>query len=133
GDDVRFEIMDKLCRRHGLERMPFKVKIDDSDTIHCVLQGSTDFYWYLHHSRKGSPLATCMLECTIKFKETGVHTDDSEEILMPDPNGHNLNVGGVIMVDVDEDAIYEFQITNISIPLYVSMFYFDISDLSIST
>ncbi|KAK0502231.1 hypothetical protein EDD18DRAFT_1064889 [Armillaria luteobubalina] len=133
GDDVQFEIMDKLCRRHGLTRMPFKVKIDDSDTIHRVLQGSADFYWYLHHSRKGSPLATCTLEC-MKLKETGEYTDDLEEILMPDPNGHNLNVGGVIMVDVAEDVIYGFKITNtMSAPLYVSMFYFDVSDLSISS
>ncbi|KAK0486537.1 hypothetical protein IW261DRAFT_1664882 [Armillaria novae-zelandiae] len=133
GDDVHFEIMDKLCRRHGLTRMPFKVKIDDSDTIHRVLQSSADFYWYLHHSRKGTPLATCTLEC-MKLKETGEYTDDLEEILIPDPNGHNLNVGGVIMVDVNEDAIYGFKITNtMSVPLYVSMFYFDVSDLSISS
>ncbi|KAK0460846.1 hypothetical protein IW261DRAFT_1532382 [Armillaria novae-zelandiae] len=38
---------------------------------------------------------------------------------MPDPSGHNLNARGVIM--------------SMSIPLYVSMFYFDISDLSIGT
>ncbi len=38
------------------------------------------------------------------------------------------------MVDVDEAAIYGFEITNAtSVPLYVSMFYFDVSDLSIST
>ncbi len=55
GDDVHFEIMDKLCRRHGLTRMPFKVKIDASDTIHRVLRSSADFYWYLHHSSKGVP------------------------------------------------------------------------------
>ncbi len=53
---------------------------------------------------------------------------------MPDSNGDNLNIRGVIMVDVDEDAIYGFKITNTtSVPLYVSMFYFDVSDLSIST
>ncbi|KAK0234514.1 hypothetical protein EDD85DRAFT_792552 [Armillaria nabsnona] len=133
GDDVHFKIMDKLCRQHGLTHMPFKVKIDDSDTIRRVLQSTVDFYWYLHHSRKGSPLATSMLKC-MKLKETGEYTDDLEEVLMPDPNGDNLNIRGVIMVDVDEDAIYGFKITNMmSVPLYVSMFYFDVSDLSISS
>ncbi len=75
GDDVHFEIMDKLCRRHGLTHMPFKVKIDDSDTIHRILRSSADFYWFLHHSRKGSPLAASTLEC-MKLKETGEYTDD---------------------------------------------------------
>ncbi|KAK0218653.1 caspase domain-containing protein [Armillaria fumosa] len=132
GDDFHFEIMDKLCRRHGLERMPFKVKIDDSDTIYHVLQSSADFYWYLHHSSKGRLLAPNTLEC-MKLKETGAYTSDFEDIFMPDPDGHNLNNGDVIMINVDEEAIYGYKITNTaSLPLYVSMFYFDVSDLSIS-
>lgn len=36
---------------------------------------------------------------------------DLLEISMPDPSSHNLNVGGVIMVDVDEKVIYGFKIT----------------------
>ncbi|SJL15635.1 uncharacterized protein ARMOST_19139 [Armillaria ostoyae] len=134
GDDVHFEIMDKLCRQHGLTRMPFEVKIDDGDAIHRILQSSADFYWHLHRSSKGSPLAGKVnLEC-MKLKESGEYTDDLEEVLTPDPNGDNLNVGGVIMVDVNEGAIYGFRITNTTpVPLYVSMFYFDVSDLSISS
>ncbi len=134
GDVVHFEIMDKLCRQHGLTRMPFEVKIDDADAIRRILQSSADFYWHLHRSSKGSPLAGKVnLEC-MKLKETGGYTDDLEEVLKPDPNGNNLNIGGVIMVDVVEAAIYGFKITNTtSVPLYVSMFYFDVSDLSIST
>ncbi|SJL15629.1 uncharacterized protein ARMOST_19132 [Armillaria ostoyae] len=133
GDMVHFEIMDKLCRQHGLTRMPFGVDIDDSDALHRILQSAADFYWFLRLSSKGSPLAGSTLEC-MKLKETGEYTDELLEVLMPDPNGHNLNVGGVIMVDVDEEAIYGFKITNtMSVPLYVSMFYFDVSDLSISS
>ncbi|KAK0440550.1 hypothetical protein EV421DRAFT_1737216 [Armillaria borealis] len=133
GDIVHFEIMDKLCRQHGLTHMPFGVDINDSDALHRILQSSADFYWYLRHSSKGSPLAGSTLEC-MKLKETGEYTDELLEVLMPDPGGHNLNVGGVIMVGVDEEAIYGFKITNtMSVPLYVSMFYFDVSDLSIST
>ncbi len=129
---LNFEIMDELCRQHGLTRMPFEVKIDDEEAIHRILQSSARFYWYLCHSSKGGLLATSKLEC-MKLKKTGEYTDDLEEVLIPDPNGHNLNVGGVIMVDVDEEAIYGFKITNtVSLPLYVLMFYFDVSDLSIS-
>ncbi|KAK0234519.1 caspase domain-containing protein [Armillaria nabsnona] len=144
---IHFEIMDKLCRQNGLTRMPFEVKIDDEDAIHRILQSSSDFYWHLHRSSRGSPLAgKVILEC-MKLKETGEYTDDLEDVLMPDPNSDvldvltpdsnrdKLNVEGVIMIDVDEkDAIYGFKITNTtSKPLYVSMFYFDISDLSISS
>ncbi|KAK0234488.1 hypothetical protein EDD85DRAFT_774432 [Armillaria nabsnona] len=133
GDVIHFEIMDKICRQHGLTHMPFGVDIDDSDALRRILQSSADFYWYLRHSNKRSPLATSTLEC-MKLKETGEYTDDLEEVLRPDPNGHNLNVGGVIMVDVDEEGIYGFKITDaMSVPLYVWMFYFDVSDLSISS
>ncbi|SJL15636.1 uncharacterized protein ARMOST_19140 [Armillaria ostoyae] len=134
GDVVHFKIMDKLCRQHGLTRMPFEVKIDDADAIYRILQSSADFYWHLHRSNKRSPLAgKVTLEC-MKLKETGEYTNDLKEVLTPDPNGDNLNIGDVIMVDVDEVAIYGFKITNTtSVPLYVSMFYFDVSDLSISS
>ncbi|KAK0440562.1 hypothetical protein EV421DRAFT_1815745 [Armillaria borealis] len=133
GDVTHFEIMHKLCRQNGLTRMPFRVDINDSDALHRILQSSAHFYWYLRHSSKESPLAGSTLEC-MKLKETGEYTDDLLEILMPDPSGHNLNIGGEIMVDVDEEAIYGFKITNTaSLPLYVSMFYFDVSDLSISS
>ncbi len=162
GDIVHFEIMDEFCRQRGLRRMPFEVEIDDADAIHRILQSSADFYRYLHRSTgKRSPLAgKVILEC-MKLKEIGEYTDDLEEVLMPDPNSDNLNilipdptpnpnsdnsnvltpnpnreklnVEGVITIDVDEDAIYGFKITNTtSKPLYVSMFYFDMSDLSIS-
>ncbi|PBK98277.1 hypothetical protein ARMGADRAFT_1008727 [Armillaria gallica] len=163
GDIVHFEIMDEFCRQRGLKRMPFEVEIDDADAIHRILQSSADFYWHLHRSNKRRPLAgKVILEC-MKLKETGEFTDDLEEVLMPDPKSNNLivltpdratpnpnsdnpnvltsdpnreklNVEGVIMIDVDEDAIYGFKITSTtSVPLYVSMFYFDVSDLSINS
>ncbi|KAG7440927.1 uncharacterized protein BT62DRAFT_909410 [Guyanagaster necrorhizus] len=127
GDVVHFEIMDKLCRQHGLTRMPFKVKIDDPDTIHRILQRSAHFYWHLHQSSQGSPLAgKVTLEC-MKLQETRDFIRGSDKVLMPDPHGHNLNIGGVIVVNVDEKAMYGFKITNTtSVCLYVSMFYFDV-------
>ncbi|KAK0214586.1 caspase domain-containing protein [Armillaria fumosa] len=132
GDFVHFEVMDELCRHHGLTHMPFKVNIDDSNTIRRILQSSSDFYWHLNRSSKKGPLdGKVKVEC-LKLTGAGEYTDDLEEILEPDPNGHDLNVGGVISVDVDEEAIYGYKITNTSsAPLYVSMFYFDISSLSI--
>ncbi|KAK0234493.1 caspase domain-containing protein [Armillaria nabsnona] len=105
---------------------------EDKPDLVITVDGNRIHFEIMHE--RWSPLAGKVnLEC-MKLKETGEYTDDLEEILMPDPNGHNLNVGGVIMVDVNEDAIYGFKITNTSVvPLYVWMFYFDISDLSISS
>ncbi len=119
GNVVHFEIMDKLCRQHGLTRMPFVADIDDLDALRRILQRSAHFYWYLRHSSKGSPLARKVaLEC-MKLKETGEYTDDLEQVLMPDPDDNNLNVGSVIMVDTNEEATYGFKITNtMSVPLY---------------
>ncbi|KAK0465794.1 hypothetical protein IW261DRAFT_1598505 [Armillaria novae-zelandiae] len=132
GDFVHFEIMNELCQKHGLTCMPFKVKIDDIDAIRRILQSSADFYWYLHRSSQKSCLAEKVkLECT-KLAETGKYTDDLEDILEP-VKGVNLNDNGVISIDVGEEAMYGYSITNTSnVPLYVSMFYFDISDLSIT-
>ncbi|KAK0486536.1 hypothetical protein IW261DRAFT_1455946 [Armillaria novae-zelandiae] len=134
GDHVHFEIMEERSREHRLRHMPLEVKIDDPEAIHRVLQSSADFFWHLRRSSPKSPLAKKVgLECT-KLTETDDYADDLEAVLMPDPNGDNLNVGGVIRVDVDEKAKYGFRITNTSaVPLYVSMFYFDMSDLSISS
>ncbi|KAK0224175.1 hypothetical protein IW262DRAFT_1459230 [Armillaria fumosa] len=132
GDFVHFEIMDEPCRNHGLKRMPFSVKIDDLDTIYRVLQSSADFYSHLHSSSEMNPLAEKVeFECT-KLTEIGNYSDDLDEILKPD-DGLNLNIEGVISVDVDEEAMYGFKVINKSpVALYVSMFYFDVSDLSIS-
>ncbi|KAK0502201.1 hypothetical protein EDD18DRAFT_1426888 [Armillaria luteobubalina] len=133
GGFVHFEIMNELCRKHGLTRMPFEVEIDDSDAMHGILQSSADFYWYLHRSSEGVLSGKVKVECT-KLTETGEYTDDLEDILEPDPKGDNLNNEDIIFVDVDEEAIYGFKIINTgSVALYVSMFYFDVSDLSISS
>lgn len=68
----------------------------------------------------------------MKLQTTGELTDELKEVWKPDPNGDNLNSGGVIMVDVGEN--YGFKLTNTTlVPLYVSMFYFDVSGLSIGT
>ncbi len=133
GDVVHFEIMDKLCQQHGLTSMPFHdIKINNPDFIHRILRSSADFYWHLRHSNQGGPLAGAItLEC-MKLTEIGLGFEAVFE-----PDGENLNNGGVIFADDEKDAKYGFKITNthpgIKAPLYVSMFYFDASDLSIGT
>ncbi len=127
-------IVRKSGLTHGLTHMPFEVNIGDSDKTYRILRSSADFYWHLHRSSQGGPLAAAItLEC-MKLKHTG-HFKGLKPVLEPD--GENLNNGGMIFVDDDKDAMYGFKITNTDLdieePLYVSMFYFDASDLSIGT
>ncbi|PBK98170.1 hypothetical protein ARMGADRAFT_1161666 [Armillaria gallica] len=119
-----FEITDMICRQHGLTRMRFQVDIRDSDTIHHLLRCSAAFYSHLH-SQKESPLAgKVTLECMkVDF--------DGESIK---PTGNNLNINGVVFVDADRKTKYGFKITNTTlVPLYVSMFIFNVRDVCIYT
>ncbi|KAK0214570.1 hypothetical protein IW262DRAFT_1300651 [Armillaria fumosa] len=109
----------------------FKQIADEMESRKAGKRGSADFYWHLHRSSEKSPLTKMVeLECR-KLTETGNYTDNLDEILKPD--GHNLNIEGVISVDVGEEAMYGFKVKNkLAVALYVSMFYFDVSDLSIT-
>ncbi|KAK0187315.1 caspase domain-containing protein [Armillaria mellea] len=132
GGVVHFEIMHDICRQHGLTRMPSTVDINDSDTIQHILRSFRDFHWHLHRSCLQGPLdGKITLECT-KLKETGLFKG-LRAVLAPD--GGNLHKESKILIDVDEKVNYGFKITNadpeIDVPLYVSIFYFDYSDLSI--
>ncbi|KAK0187357.1 hypothetical protein F5146DRAFT_1105114 [Armillaria mellea] len=119
---------DLVVATDGLTHMPFRIKLNDSDAICRMLQSSTDFYC------KNSPLTEKVkLEC-MKLTETGKYMYDLEDILEPDLKGINLNDNDVISIDISKKAIYGYKITNIlNVPFYVSMFYFNISDLSISS
>ncbi|SJL14640.1 uncharacterized protein ARMOST_18105 [Armillaria ostoyae] len=122
---LQFEITNTICRQHGMTRIPFKVNIRDSVTIHQALQRSAAFYSHLHHSGKESSLAgKVTLEC-MKLKPTGLFSDW-------EPTGDNLNIDGVISVDSDMETTYGFKFANTTlVPLYVSMFYFSPGTLGI--
>lgn len=132
-DLVQFHIMDETCRQYGLTRMPFEIDVDP-DYICGILRSAADFYWHLHHSNKEGKIAwsrKITFEC-VRLVQSGEFTDDFEEVMIPEPGGHNLNVGGTIIINTEEDAVYGYKITNNSnTPLYAALFYFDISDLSI--
>ncbi|THU77272.1 hypothetical protein K435DRAFT_564575, partial [Dendrothele bispora CBS 962.96] len=139
GDNVvQFEIMSQICRQHGLTSMPFDIKLADPDSgekIHHILRSAAHFYRHLNRSPKSKLIDKAnniLLEC-FKLKESE-DIDSFDDVLMPDPDGENLNVGGVITIDVDEEEEepFGYKITNnTSLNLYASLLYFDFSDLSI--
>ncbi|THU90085.1 hypothetical protein K435DRAFT_968821 [Dendrothele bispora CBS 962.96] len=135
---VQFEIMSQDCRRHGLTSMPFDINIADPDSterIHHILRSAAHFYRHLNRSPKSKRIVKAtniLLEC-FKLKESeGI--DSFDDVYMPDPDGGNLNLGGEITIDVDEEETepFGYKITNnTSLNLYASLLYFDYSDLSI--
>ncbi len=122
---LHFEITDVICRQHGLTRLSIKVDIRDLVKFHNVLKQSAYFFCHLHQSSKQSSLAgKVTLEC-MKLKKT---KGGSRE-----PTGDNLNIDGVIFVNADGTG-YGFKIVNTTmVPLYVSMFCFDVTDLEVRT
>lgn len=131
---VQFHVMDETCRKYGLTRMPFDdIRVDESEYLFSILSSAADFYWNLRHSNRTNGALTQMIivEC-LKLVRSGKYTDELDPIHIPEPGGQNLNVGGTIMIDIDANDMYGYQITNTSaVPLYVALFYFDVSDLSI--
>ncbi|THU91191.1 hypothetical protein K435DRAFT_909329, partial [Dendrothele bispora CBS 962.96] len=135
---VQFEIMSQICRQHGLTSMPFDINLANPDSverIHHILRSAAHFYRHLSRSPKSKLIdkaTNILLEC-FKLKESE-DIDSFDDVLMPDPDGENLNVGGVITIDVDEEEEepFGYKITNnTSLNLYASLLYFDFSDLSI--
>jgi hypothetical protein len=140
---VHFEIMSPLCRQHGLTRMPFDIVLDTSK-VHQILRSAAHFYDHLNRSANSKSVerinegTNIQIECfqLQQFKNfTGF-----EDIFFPDPEEKNLNIGGVITIDIDEKQneeelpAYGYKITNkTGLNLYASLFYFDFSDLSIGT
>ncbi|KJA22420.1 hypothetical protein HYPSUDRAFT_215809 [Hypholoma sublateritium FD-334 SS-4] len=134
---VQFNIMDELCREYGLTRMPFdSVPVDNSAHLVSIFCGAADFYRSLHHSRRiglSGLSENIEIEC-LRLVPSGEYTDDLDLILVPEPGGQNLNVDGKILIDVDKKDEYGYRIKNNStLPLYAALFYFDMSDLSISS
>ncbi|THU91188.1 hypothetical protein K435DRAFT_909316 [Dendrothele bispora CBS 962.96] len=136
---VQFEIMSQICRQHGLTSMPFDINLADSNSgerIHHILRSAAHFYRHLNRAPKSKDLdkgTRVLLEC-FKLKEDIESFIEGRDALMPDPDGENLNDGGLITIDVDEEEEepFGYKITNnTSLNLYASLLYFDFSDLSI--
>lgn len=132
GHNVAFEVTDKFCVDRGLATMPFAVSCDAND-VFPVITSAADFYWHLRRTSSDRRLTSknmVQLECH-ELEGTDEWTDDLVPILKS--KGENILSQGVINVVADNLAAYGFKVTNkTNLPLYAALFYFDMSDLSIS-
>jgi len=137
---VRFHIMETICRDYGFVVMPhYDVRIEETDYIFSILRASAHFYWHLHHSNthqlddlndiKLGDIVT--LEC---FKAKKKRNPKTFKPYFEPETTENLNVGGMIIIDVDDKSDYVFKINNpTDTPLYAALFFFDVSDFSIES
>jgi hypothetical protein len=134
-NEVIFELSDPFCRAYGLTHMPFRTVLE-IDTIFSILTAAAHFYWHLGRSgdnTSDTKFAQLLdIQC-FKLEESDTELDDD---LLPliKPVGQNLvNSDSIVDIDVEDNGAYGFKIVNKSqTNLYVSLFYFDMSDLSIS-
>ncbi|KAG6914882.1 hypothetical protein DXG01_014761 [Tephrocybe rancida] len=138
GGLVQFEVTDPICRHYGLAHMPYldvRVGDQESDYLMCILRSAADFYRHLHHSRTKEPSLTQRVdvEC-LELERSKKLNKDLNSVYVPKRGCHNLIIDKTITISVHEEKIYGFKIINKSNdPLYVALFYFDVSDLSIVT
>ncbi|KAF5338125.1 hypothetical protein D9758_015374 [Tetrapyrgos nigripes] len=132
-----FHLTDHICCQSKLRCLPSSVSFN-AENIYAILKHVAEFFWALRHSKKlvrtpSSPHSSLQLcvrieawKLTVKYAESRPHLT---------PTGENLNVCGVIqipIVDGAPPARYGFKIISThNRPLYVWVFSFNMSDLSI--
>ncbi|KIM25682.1 hypothetical protein M408DRAFT_331034 [Serendipita vermifera MAFF 305830] len=134
-DKIVFNILNPLVTKYGFKRIPFQLNpvVDD---IRRVLRAAGHFNWHLRRTGESQFLQKHVkFEFTkLKDSDDGDEDDEDEDGNGCAPDGPNLIEEGVIDIVVNDDDIYGMKISNTSSkPLYVSVFYFDNSDLSITS
>ena len=124
-------VLDERVTQHGLSRIPFPVDCM-SDDLSALLSAAAHYYWHLNRTSADHLLSN---KVEVKFMGLedvpGEFDENFQELRLP--CGQNLVENGVIRVDTDTDKIYGMKITSkVHVPLYVSVFFFDNSDFSIS-
>jgi hypothetical protein len=127
---VEFALVDPRTESLGLTQMPYQEPIN-ADRIWRIISGAADFCFHLRRANPEGTLASKVkLEC-YELAPSGEFDDEFRELEMP--KGNNLNNNGLISVTVGEEHRHGFKLSSShDAPLYPSVFYFDVSDLSIS-
>ncbi|KAI0032857.1 caspase domain-containing protein [Vararia minispora EC-137] len=128
--EILFDLTDGLITGYGLTRLYYSVP-PDASMLYPVLQASAHFFWHLRRSPDKNLLRSKVDILFQRLEATGHLTDELDDIY--EPKGPNLIRDGVVDLEADEQTKYGVTIINkIGVPMFVSLFFFDCSDLSIT-
>ena len=131
---VVFDILDERVTAFGLRRIPFSAE-PDPFILYDVLNAAARFHWHLHRTPEKHYLQNKVrLEFTKLDQLEGKSDEDPDGDVKSVIVGENLNQNGLINLVASDSDGYGIKIINdTNQALYASLFYFDNSNLSIST
>ncbi|KAJ7207140.1 hypothetical protein GGX14DRAFT_456331 [Mycena pura] len=140
GTNAVFELTDKEWVKEGLRRLPYKIALDQLDSLYKVFDCTADFFYHLRRSRT-TDVSDNLLLAVYEVKKRALDEGDPNAYAGPVPlpklvQGRpvDLNRGGVIHLEVEEGKKVEYGLklsSTFDQPLYVWAFAFNMSDLSI--
>ncbi|KAH9914990.1 uncharacterized protein B0H18DRAFT_1043597 [Fomitopsis serialis] len=128
---MHLTILHPLIAACGVQHLPFHLDVSTDDVCE-TLHAASHFFWHLKRTTTEQSLAGSV---RIEFRRLReVPAEDEFDDPTYEPYGPDLNIAGMVDLLVDEDAIYGINLVNEShFPLYLSLFYFSSSDLSITS
>jgi len=112
--------------------MPFRME-STYDDVYPVIRASAHYHWHLRRNNTSRRLQNYIQLEFKKVEELEDEYDDDFNAIIK-PVGDDLNVAGVVDIVVNTDDMYGIKlINNSALDLYPSLFFFDNSDLSISS
>ncbi|KIM25370.1 hypothetical protein M408DRAFT_26358 [Serendipita vermifera MAFF 305830] len=129
---IIFNILNPLVTDYGLKRMPYQLNPTVNE-VRRVLRAAAHYYWHLHRTGKDNILQE---KVKVEFTRLSEDFQNNDGSLGPVrmPQGPNLIQEGVIDIVVKKGDMYGIKIINTSgRSLYPSVFYFDNSNLSITS
>jgi hypothetical protein len=127
--EFEFLVTSDLITGYGLRRLYYTVE-RDINKIYPIIKGAAHYYWHLRRSPEKNTLRKKVDIEFNRLEPTGEFDDELEDIL--EPAGENLIQNGVVDIEADKITPYGLTIRNkVNVPLYIALFFFDNSDLSI--
>ncbi|KAF9263738.1 hypothetical protein L218DRAFT_1076931 [Marasmius fiardii PR-910] len=135
---VHFDVKNQKCVEMGLTTMPYAVSLSLDKFLMAILRNAADFYWKFRDYKPKLSSLDVTLECFELENDP-----NREDFYRPKDDRNNLvNSDGTIVIDSvdrkpeesDDPVPYGYRINNRSTEnLYAALFYFDFSDLSITS
>ncbi|KZV91913.1 hypothetical protein EXIGLDRAFT_718838 [Exidia glandulosa HHB12029] len=132
GDRVLVIVADRLCTDAGLTQLPNTVSVNDAPAVYAVIEAAADFFFHLRRSNPAAPLAGKVI---LEAFELQARYDAKRDVFTVTPSSSNLVTGGLMQLAISKEGpMYGFKLTS-SWPcdLYVWVFMFDVSNLSVVT